>query len=126
MFPWSVIPSAGCPSAAAAATTSSTRDAPSSIENSVWTCRWVKLSDTCVTTLLGTVHTPSTAVVHRLWTDYTDVISEATVHPPRQELTPVRVAHTGGRPAAGRCTPSGGFVRLLGLSRRLRRAPHLI
>ena len=41
MFPWSVMPIAGCPSAAAAATTSPMRDAPSSIEYSVWTCRWV-------------------------------------------------------------------------------------
>src|SRR3954454_15376108 len=41
MLPWSVIPTAGCPSAAAAATTSPIRDAPSSIEYSVWTCRWV-------------------------------------------------------------------------------------
>jgi hypothetical protein len=37
MLPWSVMPMAGCPSAAAAATTSATRAAPSSIENSV--CR---------------------------------------------------------------------------------------
>ena len=41
MFPWSVIPIAGWPSAAAAATTSPIRDAPSSIEYSVWTWRWV-------------------------------------------------------------------------------------
>src|SRR3954468_9000644 len=40
MLPWSVIPIAGWPSAAAAATTSPMRDAPSSIEYSVWTCRW--------------------------------------------------------------------------------------
>ena len=41
MFPWSVIPSAVWPSATAASTSSPTRAAPSSIENSVWTCRWV-------------------------------------------------------------------------------------
>src|SRR4051812_26146039 len=52
MFPWSVMPSAGCPSAAAAATTSSTRAAPSSIENSVWTWRWVKLSPTGISLVL--------------------------------------------------------------------------
>ena len=40
MFPWSVIPTAGCPSAAAVAITSATRAAPSSIEYSVWRCRW--------------------------------------------------------------------------------------
>src|SRR3954464_2949371 len=56
MLPWSVIPRAGCPSAAAAATTSSTRDAPSSIENSVWTWRWAKLSDTSATHLLDCPH----------------------------------------------------------------------
>src|SRR5260370_32920811 len=39
MFPWSVIPTAGCPSAAAVAMTSATRAAPSSIEYSVWRCR---------------------------------------------------------------------------------------
>ena len=41
MFPWSVMPSAGCPSATAAATRSPTRAAPSSMENSVWVCRCV-------------------------------------------------------------------------------------
>ena len=40
MLPWSVMPTAGWPSAAAVATTSSIRAAPSSIENSVWTWRW--------------------------------------------------------------------------------------
>src|SRR5256885_3868946 len=40
MLPWSVIPTAGWPSAAAAATTSPMRDAPSSIEYSVCRCRW--------------------------------------------------------------------------------------
>ena len=38
MFPWSVMPTAGWPSAAAVATTSVIRAAPSSIEYSV--CRW--------------------------------------------------------------------------------------
>src|SRR3954471_19273907 len=45
MLPWSVIPIAGCPSATALATISSRRAAPSSIENSVWTWRWVNESD---------------------------------------------------------------------------------
>ena len=40
MFPWSVIPTAGWPSAATVATTSPIRDAPSSIEYSVCRCRW--------------------------------------------------------------------------------------
>src|SRR5438132_2819992 len=44
MLPWSVMPTAGCPSAAAAATTSPMRDAPSSIEYSVWRCRWTNES----------------------------------------------------------------------------------
>src|SRR5918995_1220538 len=39
MFPWSVIPTASCPSAAAVAMTSGIRAAPSSIENSVCRCR---------------------------------------------------------------------------------------
>ena len=46
MLPWSVIPRAGWPSCAAAATTSPMRAAPSSIEYSVWTWRCVKLSAT--------------------------------------------------------------------------------
>src|SRR5579863_8517367 len=41
MFPWSVMPSAGWPSANAACTRSPSRDAPSSMEYSVWVCRWV-------------------------------------------------------------------------------------
>ena len=40
MLPWSVIARAGWPSATAAATTSPIRAAPSSIEYSVWVCRW--------------------------------------------------------------------------------------
>src|SRR4029077_9826007 len=44
MFPWSVVPTAGWPSEAAAATTSPIRDAPSSIEYSVWRCRWTNES----------------------------------------------------------------------------------
>ena len=40
MLPWSVMPTAGWPSAAAVATTSSIRAAPSSIEYSVCRCRW--------------------------------------------------------------------------------------
>src|SRR6184192_2911029 len=39
MLPWSVIPTAGCPSAAAVAMTSGIRAAPSSMENSVCRCR---------------------------------------------------------------------------------------
>ena len=46
MLPWSVMPSAGWPSATALATSSSRRAAPSSIENSVWTWRWVNESPT--------------------------------------------------------------------------------
>src|SRR6266404_168431 len=38
------MPTAGCPSAAAAATTSLMREAPSSIEYSVWRCRWTNES----------------------------------------------------------------------------------
>ena len=47
MLPWSVMPSAGWPSATALATSSSRRAAPSSIENSVWTWRWVNESPNC-------------------------------------------------------------------------------
>ena len=46
MLPWSVMPIAGWPSATALATSSSSRAAPSSIENSVWTWRWVNESVT--------------------------------------------------------------------------------
>ena len=46
MLPWSVMPSAGWPSATALATSSSRRAAPSSIENSVWTWRCVNESPT--------------------------------------------------------------------------------
>ena len=48
MLPWSVIPIAGWPSATALATSSSSRAAPSSIENSVWTWRWVNESPTVI------------------------------------------------------------------------------
>src|SRR3954453_18481769 len=55
MLPWSVIPTAGWPSAAAVATTSAMRAAPSSIENSVWRCRWTNELDT-----MPFIHTLST------------------------------------------------------------------
>ena len=67
MLPWSVIPIAGWPSATALATSSSSRAAPSSIENSVWTWRWVNESPN------GT--TPSS-------TDYSDVIRSTVAATP--------------------------------------------
>src|SRR5580693_2083122 len=51
------MPSAGCPSTTAAATSSSILAAPSSIENSVWVCRWTKLD--------GTSPLPETRGLHR-------------------------------------------------------------
>ena len=83
MLPWSVMPSAGWPSAAAAATTSPIRAAPSSIENSVCTCRWVNEFAIGAVLLLSMVDvrasSRSTGAVHRvvpkLWTTYTRVIS---------------------------------------------------
>src|SRR4051812_7759724 len=44
MLPWSVMPTAGMPPRTAAVTTSSMRDAPSSIEYSVCRCRWTNES----------------------------------------------------------------------------------
>src|SRR5690349_13892798 len=55
MFPWSVIPTAGCPSATALATTSGIRAAPSSIEYSVCRCRWTNDRDDTLTLLAGRV-----------------------------------------------------------------------
>ena len=62
MLPWSVIPSAGWPSATAASTRSSTRAAPSSIENSVWVCRWVNDPVAAIEPVLLGVPTGHTAV----------------------------------------------------------------
>ena len=78
MLPWSVIAIAGWPSATAAATTSSTRAAPSSIEYSVWLCRWANESPFFpVLSLASTTlaHSLSTGFVHSLWTNYKPVIS---------------------------------------------------
>src|SRR5207248_3898419 len=44
MLPWSVMPTAGMPSRAASANRGAIFAAPSSIEYSVWTCRWTKES----------------------------------------------------------------------------------
>ena len=79
MLPWSVMPTAGWPSAAAAATTSPTRAAPSSIENSVCRCRWVNESGTgeysSTTATTGPYHhrrlVPARAAPA---TNYTDVV----------------------------------------------------
>src|SRR5215213_551526 len=61
MLPWSVMPRAGCPSATAAATASPTRLAPSSIENSVWVCRWVNDRPT------RRLSSASVRLLHRRW-----------------------------------------------------------
>ena len=81
MLPWSVIPMAGWPSAAAAPTTSAIRAAPSSIEYSVCTWRCVKLSATrahllaCRATVSAVdFHRTSTGLVHSLWMNHTGVI----------------------------------------------------
>src|SRR4051794_40460229 len=58
------MPMAGWPSAAALATTSPTRAAPSSIENSVCTCRWVKESANAHAS--AAVHSRSTPFIPRL------------------------------------------------------------
>src|SRR6476620_8319205 len=69
MLPWSVIPTAGWPSRTAAVTTSSMRDAPSSIEYSVWRCRWTNESAIAA----GAVPFPQRRWTV-LWTNHTDVI----------------------------------------------------
>ena len=79
MLPWSVIPRAGCPSATAAWTRSLTRAAPSSIENSVWVCRWV--NDRVANGLLpssdgGCRDAVSPGVLHRVWTSYSQCHSD--------------------------------------------------
>src|SRR5262245_40941786 len=63
MLPWSVIASPGCPSSATLATASTTRAAPSSIENSVWLCRWT--NDDMFPGPV--VPTWSPGSVHKLW-----------------------------------------------------------
>ena len=64
MLPWSVMPIAGWPSAAAAATSSSTRAAPSSIEYSVCRWRWVNESAT-TSCLLAVDVAPRSDVIRR-------------------------------------------------------------
>src|SRR5437763_1894650 len=66
MFPWSVIPMAGWPSATAAAITSLTRAAPSSMEKSVWRCRCVMESPS---PLAPPTETSSQACPQGLWTE---------------------------------------------------------
>ena len=88
MLPWSVMPIAGWPSAAAAATTSSIRAAPSSIEYSVCTWRWVKLNratwrvSSSARSTAG-VHSNPQALSTSLWMNDTAVISTVAVPPPR-------------------------------------------
>jgi len=71
MLPWSVMARAGWPSAFAAATASPTRAAPSSIENSVWLCRWTK--DTSLARF-PLIPRRCTGRFHSLWTNHTNVI----------------------------------------------------
>src|SRR5438270_11236505 len=66
MLPWSVMPMAGWPSATAAAMTSLTRAAPSSMENSVWRCRCVMDSPPPLAPPTGT---SSQACPQGLWTE---------------------------------------------------------
>src|SRR5579875_3534334 len=72
MLPWSVMPMAGWPSAAARAITSSTRAAPSSMENSVWRCRCA--NDEAISHLPARTATYPQAPVPNLWTDNTCVV----------------------------------------------------
>src|SRR4051794_41002200 len=75
MLPWSVIPTAGWPSAAAAATTSPIRDAPSSIEYSVCRCRCTNESPTLTPpTSPGPVDAPVDAPVDEPVENHTPVI----------------------------------------------------
>ena len=83
MLPWSVMPTAGWPSAAAAATTSSIRAAPSSIEYSVWRWRWT--NDLANVAPGGPLPRPQ-ALSTGLWMNHTGVV--------RRPFTP--------RPAVGR------------------------
>src|SRR6478752_813797 len=80
MFPWSVMPTAGWPSAAAVATTSAMRAAPSSIENSV--CRWRWTNDLANDAL---IHTSSTGACGESHGCSSTTLARAT----------------GGRPASG-------------------------
>ena len=87
MFPWSVMPTAGWPSAAAVATTSAMRAAPSSIENSV--CRWRWTND--LANERSPVHGPSsTGAVHEPVENHTGVV--------RATLTRVDRARPRGAP----------------------------
>ena len=92
MLPWSVIPSAGCPSAAAAATSSSTREAPSSIEYSVWTWRCVNESPTTAAPFRG--RTVSWRPVQAREASYNGVLCEGTTV---SEVRPRPVATGLGR-----------------------------
>src|SRR5215471_7746807 len=111
MLPWSVIPIAGCPSAAARAITSGTRAAPSSMENSVCWCRWVNEAPT------GGLRLPSTDSVDAVWDDDPQRLVEGPVDElqrcyfvadtsaPGQTNTPSVGANT---PSVGANTPSVG------------------
>src|ERR1700722_15252036 len=102
MLPWSVIPMAGCPSAAALAITCPTLAAPSSIENSVCKCRWVNDAATAVFAPRSARAEASTALpggqdrlVHRplgsiLWTSYRVVICSPDVSPKVGPPAPLR------------------------------------
>src|SRR6266516_2845519 len=70
MLPWSVMPTAGWPSAAAFDTTSAMRAAPSSIENSVW--RWRCTNDLAKVELAPL----STGLWRGLWMNHTGVVSD--------------------------------------------------
>src|SRR4051812_26454026 len=113
MLPWSVIPSAGCSSAAAASTSSSTREAPSSMENSVCVWRWTKRFRSAMPCSVSppcgcppTIHTGSSTIVdesHRC-----DLVS---VHPSARPQADRAAAFSRAtmrlRAIAGRRAPGG-------------------
>src|SRR4051812_9375462 len=118
MLPWSVMPRAGCSSAAAAATTSSTRDAPSSIENSVCTWRWAKLSGTCAASLLRTSTPHPQQLSTACGRSYIGVISYRTtgrgpLEPPRHVLSAIACA-SQARSEVGAWSVAAGFGGLAG------------
>src|SRR5664280_1017353 len=121
MFPWSVMPRAGWPSATAACTSSSTRAAPSSIENSVWVCRCVNDRVATWPAPSSMISSPLQGVLHRVWTSYSSVIPTiARRNAPRGVSRP----GPGGRRAGSEVGAGSTYGRIA--AARQRSLAHLV
>src|SRR5215471_17841561 len=130
--PWSVRASAGISSSAARATIALMRLAPSSSENSVWLCRWTKVSGACGIAMGGVVGLQILALpAGRLAGQVEGIARFVAVYP--QPVTVAEIAtslrsipHSGIREISNLAATIPGAIRLEVGQPDFRTPPHIV